>query len=72
MMKFKEQVVFDIGEEKFKYLHRENNNNRNRVDIVDLNKKLNQTKKINFYTNVKIITVLLLCLSIIATISFKV
>jgi hypothetical protein len=71
-MKFKEQVVFDIGEEKFKYLHRENNNNRNRVDIVDLNKKLNQTKKINFYTNVKIITVLLLCLSIIATISFKV
>ena len=71
-MKFKEQVVFDIGEEKFKYLHRENNNNRNRVDIIDLNKKLNQTKRINFYTNVKIITVLLLCLSIIATISFKV
>ena len=71
-MKFKEQVVFDIGEEKFKYLHRENNNNRNRVDLIDLNKKLNQTKKINFYTNVKIITVLLLCLSIIATISFKV
>jgi hypothetical protein len=71
MMKFREQVVFDIGEEKFKYLHRVNNNKRNKVNMIDINKRLNQTKRINFYTNAKIITVSLLCLALIAMISLK-
>ena len=71
-MKFKEQVVFDIGEEKFKYLHRENNNNRNRVDIIDLNKRLNITKKNNVYTNLKIIFSAFLFLGVITLISLKV
>ncbi len=70
-MKFREQVVFDIGEEKLKYLHRVNNNKRNKVNMIDLNKRLNQTKRINFYTNAKIITVSLLCLALIAMISLK-
>ena len=70
-MKFREQVVFDIGEEKFKYLHRVNNNKRNKVNMIDINKRLNQTKRINFYTNAKIITVSLLCLALIAMISLK-
>ncbi len=70
-MKFREQVVFDIGEEKFKYLHRVNNNKRNKVNMIDLNKRLNQTKRINFYTNAKIITVSLLCLALITMISLK-
>ena len=55
-MKFRDQVVFDINEEKFKYLHRESKDKLNRVDMIDLNKRLNETKKMNFYTNAKIIT----------------
>jgi hypothetical protein len=72
MLKFKEHVVFNIRKEKFQYLHRENNNKPNKVDIIDLNKRLNETKKINFYTNAKIITASLLCVTVIALISFKV
>jgi hypothetical protein len=71
MMKLKDQVVFDISEEKFRYLHREDNSKHNRVDIIDLNKKLNETKKINFYANIKIITTLLLCLALVAMVSLK-
>ena len=71
-MKFREQVIFDIGEEKFKYLHREDNNKQNKVDMIDINKRLNQTKKILFYTNAKIITISLFCLALIVMISFKV
>jgi hypothetical protein len=71
-MKFREHVVFDIGEEKFKYLQREDNIISNRVDIVDLNNRLNRAKKISFYNNAKIITLLLLCLALVAMISLKV
>ena len=70
-MKFRDQVIFDINEEKFKYLHRESKDKLNRVDIVELNKRLNETKKINFYTNAKIITVSLLCLGLITIISLQ-
>ena len=71
-MSFKDQVVFDIAEEKFKYLNRENKNLRNRADIVELNKKLNQTKKSNFYNNAKIVTASILLLALVAMISLKV
>jgi len=70
-MKFRDQVIFDINEEKFKYLHRESKDKLNRVDIIELNKRLNETKKINFYTNAKIITVSLLCLGLITIISLQ-
>ena len=71
-MKLKEQVIFDIGKEKFKYLHRENNNKRIKVDIIDLNKKLNQIKKNNFYLNAKITFASVLCLTVIVIISLKI
>ena len=70
-MKSKEQVIFNISEEKFMYLHREERNKPNRVDLIDLNKKLNQTKKLNFYNNVKFIFLLSLCLGVFALISLK-
>ena len=44
-MKSREHVIFDIGEEKFKYLQREDKNKNYKVDIIDLNKRLNETKK---------------------------
>ena len=70
-MKAKEQVIFDIGNDKFRYLHREDIATKNRVDINELNKKLNHDKKINFYTNTKLITVSLLALAFFTLISLK-
>ena len=52
-MRAKTHVVFDIKSEKFKYLHREEIKNRNIVDIDVLNKRVNQTKKSNIYSNLK-------------------
>ena len=69
-MKSKEQVVFDISEEKFKYLQRVEKKIK-KVDIIDLNKRLNRTKKINIYNNTKIITCSLLSLMAVALISLK-
>jgi|TARA_B110000967_G_C18465657_1_gene354822 hypothetical protein len=71
-MKSREHVIFDIGEEKFKYLQREDKNKNYKVDIIDLNKRLNETKKKNLYSNIKIISASLLCLVIITMISLKV
>ena len=70
-MKLKNQVVFDIREERFKYLHRADVNSSKRVDMVDLNRRLNQTKKTNFYTNTKIIIYSFICLGFFALISLN-
>ena len=69
-MKIKAQVVFDIGADKFKYLQREDKKLR-KVDIVDLNARLNETRKKNIYTNTKILVVSAVCLIIVALISIK-
>ena len=71
IMKYRGQVVFDIRQDKFKYLHREDTNMKSRVDIVDLNKRLNETKKNNLYNNAKIIFVSLLLLGMVALLSAK-
>ncbi len=70
-MKLRDQVIFDIREEKFKYLHRTDRNRPKNVDIIDLNKRLNQTRKTNFYTNTKIIIFSFICLGFFALISLK-
>jgi|TARA_B110000444_G_C18708084_1_gene532364 hypothetical protein len=69
-MKSKEQVVFDISEEKFKYLQRVEKKIK-KVDIIDLNKRLNHTKRKNIYNNTKVITCSLLSLVAVALISLK-
>ena len=69
-MKFKDQVIFDLGNEKFRHLHRVEKRSK-KVDIVDLNQRLNQAKKKNFYYNTKVIFVSLLGLVIFAVISLK-
>ena len=70
-MKLKNQVVFDIREERFKYLDRADVNSSKRVHMVDLNRHLNQTKKTNGYTNTKIIATSFLIIGIIFLISLK-
>jgi hypothetical protein len=71
MIKFKEQVIFDIGTEKFKYMHREDRKEPTKVDIFELNKRLNQTKKTNIYINLKIVFFSLSCVGFFALISLK-
>ena len=70
-MKAKEQVVFDIKSEKFRYLLRENNKIRNVVDIDVINKRLNQVKRTNIYTNAKMIIVALSIIAFFVLISVK-
>ena len=55
-MKSKERVIFDISADKFRYLLRDENIIKKKVDIDILNKRLNQVKKTNLYANIKIIT----------------
>ena len=69
-MKFKDQVIFDLGNEKFRHLHRVEKRFK-KVNIVDLNQRLKQAKKKNFYYNTKVIFVSLLGLVIFAVISLK-
>ena len=68
-MKAKEQVVFDIKSEKFRYLLRENNKIRNVVDIDVINKRLNHVKRTNIYTNAKLIAVTLFIVTFFVLIS---
>ena len=70
-MKIKEQVIFDISSDKFRYLHREDRIVKKRVYIDTLNKRLNQVKKINLYTNIKIIALSIIFFSIFALISLN-
>jgi hypothetical protein len=70
-MKTKDQVVFDIGNDKFMYLKRDEGKKVKKVDLIDLNKRLNQTKIKNFYNNVKVIFFLLFCLGLFTVISLK-
>lgn len=70
-MKAKEQVIFDIHAEKFKYLHRDETKIKNRVSIDTLNKRLNEVKKLNFYSNAKMIIVSLLVVAAVMLISLN-
>jgi len=69
-MKTTEKVFFDIKEEKFKYLQREDIR-QNKVDLIQLYKKLNQAKKLSLYNNTKIIFSLITCLVVFFIISLK-
>ena len=67
----KNQVIFNTELEKFKYLQREENIKTKKVDMINLNARLNRNKKLNFYTNVKIIAFSISCLSIVTLITLK-
>ena len=71
IMKNKGQVIFDIEQEKFKYLQRDVKHRPKNPNMFELNQKLNRTKRINFYTNTKIISCALLGLWLIVLISLQ-
>ena len=70
-MRIKEQTIYDLDSEQFKYLKREDSKTLNRVDINDLNQRLNQTRKSNFYTTIAVVILCLSCLIILSVISIK-
>jgi hypothetical protein len=70
-MKTSERVIFDIGQEKFKYLQRDDQKRSKRVDVNDLNRKLNQSKRINIYNNTIIIALAMLLLGVISLLSLN-
>ena len=46
-------TVNKINNEKFKYLYRDENITKRRVDMVELNQRLNENKKSKFYFSSK-------------------
>jgi hypothetical protein len=70
-MRAKQHVVFDIKAEKYRYLHREADSIKKRVNIDVLNKRLNTIKRLNTYSNAKMIIVSLSIIIIFAVISIK-
>ena len=49
-MSFKQQTTYNIDSNRFTYLKREENKVLHKVDINELNERLNKTKRSNFYT----------------------
>ena len=70
-MSTKEQTTYDLNSGKFKFLKKVESRNLHRVDINELNKKLNESKRSNFYNTVLIGTVCFSSLAILALISIK-
>ena len=71
IMIVKNQIIFNTEVVNFKYLQREENIKTKKVDMINLKARLNRNKKLNFYTNVKIIACSISCLSIILLITLK-
>ena len=70
-MRTKGQTIYDLNTDQFKYLKREENIVLHRVDINDLNKKLNQAKRSNFYRTAFILMACFSLLSILCFIGIK-
>ena len=70
-MSFKGHIIYDLHSEKFKHLKRDENKRSHRVSINDLNKRLNEDKKSNFYATALVVFFGLASLAIFTLISIK-
>ena len=70
-MKIKGQTIYDLNSEQFKYLQKEDDKSSLRVDINELNKRLNQTKRSNFYTTSLVVVFFSASLIALSVISIK-
>jgi hypothetical protein len=70
-MKNKEQITYDLHSDQFKYLKRAENRILHRVDIHDLNKRLNETRKSSFYRTTLVFMLSLSFLTILCFVGFK-
>ena len=70
-MSFKQQITYNIESNRFTYLKREENKVLHKVDINELNERLNKTKRSNFYTTAFFVMICLSCLAVLSFISLK-
>jgi len=61
-MKPRAQVIFDIKTEKYKYLNLQEQSLKKKVNIEVLNARLNETRKLDIYSHLKIIAYCSFCL----------
>ena len=70
-MKDKEQIAYDISLDQYRHLKRQVSVQSQRVDVNELNKRLNIAKRSNLYTTVLISILCLSCLIILSFIGLK-
>ena len=70
-MKNKDQTIYDINSDRFRYLKREENSHLHKVDINELNKRLNRAKRSNFYSTALVAVFCFFCLTTLCLISIK-
>ena len=70
-MRFKQQIIYDKNSDQFTHLKREENKILHRVDINELNKRLNETRKSNFYATTLIVSICLFGLVVLSFIGLK-
>ena len=70
-MKIKSQTIYDLNSEQFKYLQKEEDKISLKVDINELNKRLNQTKRSNFYTTSLVVVFFISSLIALSIIGIK-
>ena len=70
-MKNKDQTIYDINSDRFRYLKREENIYLQRVDVNELNKRLNRAKRSNFYSTALVTVFCFFCLATLCLISIK-
>mgnify|MGYP001175581188 FL=1 len=70
-MTIKAQVKYNLNSNQFRYLKRDKNVVLHRVNINELNKRLNEAKKTNFYTTILVVILSLFSLTILSLIGLK-
>jgi|TARA_B110000211_G_C14066675_1_gene547985 hypothetical protein len=70
-MTIKAQVKYNLNSNQFSYLKRDKNVVLHRVNINELNKRLNEAKKTNFYTTILVVILSLFSLTILSLIGLK-
>jgi len=70
-MRIKEQIKNDLRLDQFRYLEREESTRMQRVDINELNRRLNIAKRSSFYKTILITALCLSCLIVLSYIGFK-
>jgi hypothetical protein len=70
-MRIREQIKNDLRSDQLKYLEREESTYLQRVDINELNRRLNIAKRSSFYKTILIAALCLSCLVGLSYIGFK-
>ena len=70
-MKIKNRITYDLNSDQYKYLQKEEDKISLKVDINELNKRLNQTKRSNFYTTSLVVVFFISSLIALSIISIK-